>query len=281
LAVKIEDLLRRRPVVPFGPDTGIPWDDPAFSERMLREHLCQDHDRASRRFEVIERQVAWIHEVVLDGREGAVLDLGCGPGLYTSRLAALGHRCVGVDFSPASIRYATEEARRRGLACDYQLADLRSFELEGRFDAVLLLFGEFNTFEPERGRVLLRRIRRCLGDEGRLLLEVQSERGVREIGNAPNHWGVEERGLFADTPHLTLSEAWWHAERKAATERYTILGEHEPTREISLTTQAYSDGELEDLLRGAGLAVSGRYASLGAGEEGDVELIGVVATPGA
>ena len=279
--MKIEDLLRRRPVVPFGPDTGIPWDDPAFSERMLREHLCQDHDRASRRFEVIERQVAWIHEVVLDGREGVVLDLACGPGLYTSRLAALGHRCVGIDFSPASIRYATEEARRRGLACDYQLADLRSLELEGRFDAVLLLFGEFNMFPPADARALLLQARQGLEETGRLLLEVPSEYAVREIGDAPNYWEVEERGLFADTPHLMLAEARWHPDQKAATERYTVFVEHEPARVYSQTTQAYSDAELEDLLRLAGLSITGRYASLGAGEDGDVELVGVVATPGA
>ncbi|EBO1314042.1 class I SAM-dependent methyltransferase, partial [Salmonella enterica] len=32
------------------PDEGkIPWDEPAFSQRMLENHLSQDHDWASRR----------------------------------------------------------------------------------------------------------------------------------------------------------------------------------------------------------------------------------------
>ena len=43
--------------------------------------------------------------------EGArVLDLGCGPGLYVHRLSAMGCECVGMDFSPASIRHASESA---------------------------------------------------------------------------------------------------------------------------------------------------------------------------
>ena len=47
-------------------------------------------------------------------RGARVLDLGCGPGLYTTRLAKLGHTCVGIDFSPASIAYAKAEAEHYG-----------------------------------------------------------------------------------------------------------------------------------------------------------------------
>jgi 2-polyprenyl-3-methyl-5-hydroxy-6-metoxy-1,4-benzoquinol methylase len=90
----------------------IPWDDPEFSERMLREHLSQDHDMASRRVEWIDKQVAWIHAAVLSGRESQILDLGCGPGFYAHRLATLGHDCLGIDFGPASIEYASRSYNR-------------------------------------------------------------------------------------------------------------------------------------------------------------------------
>jgi 2-polyprenyl-3-methyl-5-hydroxy-6-metoxy-1,4-benzoquinol methylase len=78
--------------------TRLPWHDEAFSRRMLREHLSQAHDGASRRFATIDRQVAWIHDQVLRRRPSRVLDLECGPGLYTERLAALGHACTGIDI---------------------------------------------------------------------------------------------------------------------------------------------------------------------------------------
>ncbi len=80
----------------------IPWQDPAFSRRMLAEHLSQAHDLASRRLAWIDRQVAWIDETVLGGRPADILDLGCGPGLYCHRLAERGHRCRGIDFGPAA-----------------------------------------------------------------------------------------------------------------------------------------------------------------------------------
>jgi hypothetical protein len=81
--VKLSDALGRRGAMPFsGGSSKIPWHDPAFSARMLREHLSQSHDRASRRFEIIARQVAWLHEAICGGRPTRILDLGCGPGFY-------------------------------------------------------------------------------------------------------------------------------------------------------------------------------------------------------
>ena len=98
--------------VPWAEGENIPWHDPAFSERMLAEHLTQDHDLASRRKETIDKHVQWIHNELLGKQPMRILDLGCGPGLYTSRLAALGHECVGIDYSPASIQYAEKHAKR-------------------------------------------------------------------------------------------------------------------------------------------------------------------------
>ncbi|MBI4788747.1 MAG: class I SAM-dependent methyltransferase [Chloroflexi bacterium] len=92
---------------------------------MLREHLSQAHDAASRRVEIIDKQVAWIHAAVLSGRPTRLVDLGCGPGLYTSRLAKLGHDCIGLDFSPASNAYANERNRVDQTRCIYLRQDIR------------------------------------------------------------------------------------------------------------------------------------------------------------
>lgn len=86
-------------------ESKIPWDEPAFSQRMLANHLSQDHDWASRRQEIIEQQVEWIASQLSPGAH--ILDLGCGPGFYTHRLAERGFRCTGVDFSPASVSCAS------------------------------------------------------------------------------------------------------------------------------------------------------------------------------
>ena len=67
--MKLLELVNRPTVpLPWAEGDNIPWDHPDFSERMLEEHLSQDHDAASRRFEKIERHIAWIHHELLLGR---------------------------------------------------------------------------------------------------------------------------------------------------------------------------------------------------------------------
>lgn len=104
---------RSTPVQPWHNADCIPWNDPAFSARMLREHLSQSHDQASRRTEKIESHVAWIHTHLLRSRPTRILDLGCGPGLFAERLAGQGHHVTGVDFNPASIAYASSGLAKR------------------------------------------------------------------------------------------------------------------------------------------------------------------------
>jgi len=117
IILKLLDVVHRHgDPKPWAEGEKIPWNDPDFSRRMLNEHLSQEHDAASRRFETIDNHVKWIHGQVLKANPTRVLDLGCGPGLYTNRLAKLGHHCVGIDFSPASIACAREQAEEAGLS---------------------------------------------------------------------------------------------------------------------------------------------------------------------
>ncbi len=58
-----------------------------------------------------------------------ILDLGCGDGALTERVAALGAIVVGIDSSPDMLASATA----RGL--DARLGDARHLAFDGEFDA--------------------------------------------------------------------------------------------------------------------------------------------------
>ena len=129
--MELSDIINRQsPPVPWEEGENIPWNDPGFSERMLREHLSQDHNAASRRFEIIDKHVEWIHREVLSEKQSAILDLGCGPGLYMLRLEKLGHQCVGIDYSPASISYAKELAVKEEVSFRCSCQDIRQADFE-------------------------------------------------------------------------------------------------------------------------------------------------------
>ena len=107
------------------------WTDEHTSAQMLEYHLNGDVDLSSRKTEFIERSAAWLVERFDLAAGKSVADFGCGPGLYTSRLAAAGAEVTGVDFSARSIEYAKAVAKREGLTIDYVLGDYLELDLAG------------------------------------------------------------------------------------------------------------------------------------------------------
>jgi SAM-dependent methyltransferase len=220
---------------------------------MLAEHLSQAHDAASRRAEKIDEQVAWIHKKVLNAQATRILDLGCGPGLYTSRLARWGHQCAGIDYSPAAIEYAAEKATREGLTCEYRRGDIRQVDYGSGHGLVMLLFGEFNVFRPADARAVLSRANEALADGGLLLLEPHTLAAVRQIGVQPRSWDTLESGLFSDRAHVLLQENHWDPTVSAATKRFYVVDAvtGEVTRH-AVSYQAYTDEAYRALLVGHG-----------------------------
>jgi SAM-dependent methyltransferase len=270
--LKLLDIIRRQSVPkPWAEGEKIPWNAPDFSRRMLKEHLSQEHDTASRRFEIIDKHVQWIHNQVLKGKPTRILDLGCGPGLYTNRLARLGHRCVGIDFSPAAIAYAREQAEKVGLDCTYIQQDIRTVDYGDEYGLVMSIFGEFNVFRPEEARGILEKAHCALMSSGFLLLEPHAFEAVVKIGEQHSWWYTAEKGLFSEEPHLYLQESFWDTEDKVAIERYYVIdaATGEVTRH-SASTQAYTNEEYRSLLAECGFGQVVFYPSLG-GSTGSLE----------
>jgi SAM-dependent methyltransferase len=276
--MKLMDIIHRQSVPrPWAEGEKIPWNAPDFSRRMLDEHLSQEHDAASRRFEIIDKHVKWIHNQVLKRNPTRVLDLGCGPGLYTNRLARLGHRCVGIDFSPASIAYAREQAEEAGLECTYIHQDIRTADYGDEYGLVMSIFGEFNVFRPGEARGILEKAYRALVPNGFLLFEPHTFEAVVKIGKQPASWYSAEKGLFSEEPHLYLQENFWDTEDNVAIARYYVIDA--ATGEVarySASTQAYTNEEYRSLLAKCGFGEVVFYPSLGGSAnspEGDLIAI--------
>lgn len=250
----LTELIQRTPVpAPWTEGDKIPWHEPGFSARMLREHLSQSHDAASRRTAIIAEHVAWIHTSVLHDQSARILDLGCGPGLYTQRLSALGHACTGIDFSPASIDYAREQSAATGSRIAYHLADIRRADFGAGYTLVMFIFGELNVFRPADAQRILAKAYAALEAGGQILLEVSTFEGVEKIGRQPPTWYTRQSGLFSDRPHLYLTESFWDVGAAVATERYFVLdGATGGLTRFAASTQAYQDKQYAAMLLGAG-----------------------------
>jgi SAM-dependent methyltransferase len=264
----LDMLNRAMPPKPWSAGDNIPWSDPGFSERMLKEHLSQDHDAASRRAEIIGQHVAWIHTEVLSGTPGKVLDLGCGPGLYTIRLARLGHECVGVDYSPASIAYAVAEARGEDLPCEYLQDDIRQAEFGAGFALAMLINGEFNVFRPNDAKDILRKCHSALAPGGGLLLEPSAFDALRSQGEEGASWYSTDCALFSDRPHLVLQENFWDADAEAATTRHIVVDAASgDVTTYAASYQAYTEQRYRSVLEECGFHDVRFHPSLTGGED--------------
>src|SRR5512136_371658 len=75
------------------------WTDEHTSKQMLAFHLDDGIDASSRNIDFIDRSVAWITSRFNIGAGTKIADFGCGPGLYTTRLAKRQADVTGIDFS--------------------------------------------------------------------------------------------------------------------------------------------------------------------------------------
>jgi len=222
--MNLNDLINRVSTPdPWSEGDNIPWNDPGFSERMLLEHLSQDHDLASRKTDRIDQHIQWIHHHILAGKPSRILDLGCGPGLYSNRLARLGHQCVGIDYSPASIAYAKDAAKKDNLACTFQEADIRSADFRGAYDTVLLIYGELNVFKKADACSILEKAFHALKPGGRLILEPHTFVSIQECGEQLPTWYSSKSRLFSPNPHIVMEEYFWDSTLHITTNRYFIV----------------------------------------------------------
>ena len=90
-----------------------------------------------------------IRELRRDGiRDGLVLDLGCGTGQMTRRLAEAGYDMIGVDLSADMLQIAQERKGKHDIL--YLQQDVRAFELYGTVRAVISTCDSLNyVTDPE------------------------------------------------------------------------------------------------------------------------------------
>lgn len=104
-----------------------------------------------------------------------ILDIGCGDGVLTEKLVALGCEVVGVDTSAAQV----EGCRARGLDC--RVANGEALAFDGEFDAV---FSNAALHWMRRPDAVIAGVRRALKPGGRFVGEMGGFGCVEKIRSA-------------------------------------------------------------------------------------------------
>ena len=134
------------------------WVDPYISEHILYAHLDDDTDEGSRKYETIIKSVLWISEKLEMDKGAKLLDLGCGPGLYSEHFCGQGFDVTAIDFSESSIKYAKEEAEANKYEIKYLCEDYLKIDYQEEFVVITLIYGDLCVLSPKDRDILLAKI---------------------------------------------------------------------------------------------------------------------------
>ena len=245
------------------------WTDEYTSKQMLSFHLNGENEVSSRKFSFIDKSVNWIVSQfdICEGK--SVADFGCGPGLYTERLAKTNAAVTGIDFSKNSIEYAQNRAGDEKLNIKYVNQNYLEFNSDDRYDLMIMIFCDFCALSPEQRRTLLEKFKLLLKPDGSILLDMylikafnqKAESATYEVSLSNGFWSPEKYHCFLNT--------FKYDDVKVTVDKYTII-EKNRTRKIFNWLQYYSKESLANEFAASGLKIE-KYLANVAGEEFDAD----------
>jgi SAM-dependent methyltransferase len=232
----------------------------------IRRPLIMAFMNRAKRVPAYEEDLAYVHDVGFGGfaedasagllkllrgagiRDGLVVDLGCGSGIWARRLSEAGYRVAGVDISPAMI----ELARRRAPAGEFHVKSFGQFEFPAC--RAITALGEVLCYQFDRrnsGRALSRFFRRAheaLASRGLLIFdiaEVGLDRDRPPEGRVGDDWACLVRFEYDDPSDQLI--------RHITT--FRRIGRAYRRREETHRVQLYSVSHIARLLGDAGFRV--------------------------
>jgi 2-polyprenyl-3-methyl-5-hydroxy-6-metoxy-1,4-benzoquinol methylase len=226
------------------------WIDPHISNLILSTHLDENIDLASRKGSTITKTVEWILDKA-PNKKLRILDLGCGPGLYTEKFAQKGHQVKGVDYSKNSIDYAKGSAKEKSLKIDYEHKNYLLLDEEDKYDLVIMIFTDFGVLNPKDRETLLKNVKRALKPAGTFIIDVLNESYLNRLnvkGSETKSWGLEKAGFWKDEPYLVLNDSFLYEDEKVSMNQHIVIDSDGDSDIYRFWIHYFSNNDLKNLL---------------------------------
>ena len=221
------------------------WTDPYISEKLLAIHLDPSVEAASRSPKAIGATIDYIQTLV--PKTASILDLGCGPGLYTHQLAKRGYEVTGVDFSSVSLDYARQRRDEEGLSISYLTQDYRTLKLEHTYDLIMMIYCDFGALVPEEQHLLASLIKQHLKGGGIFLFDSITEEGMKQMLFNSSYTFSKGDGFYGPDPYLCLDRNFHFPDQRAVLEQHLIFFEDGETKLYRFWNHYFSDDQIKTL----------------------------------
>jgi SAM-dependent methyltransferase len=118
-----------------------------------------------------EKQIEFLVKELELHRPMDILDLACGHGRHSNRLAELGQRVVGIDIMQGFLDIAKTEADKKNITVGYQQGDMREITFSEKFDIALLLYTSLGYFEDDQNFKVLKNVYQALRHGGKFCFD--------------------------------------------------------------------------------------------------------------
>ena len=202
------------------------WTDAHISKQLLKLHLNSEIDAASRTPKSINNTIDFLLNLC-NKPQMEILDLGCGPGIYTEKLAEKGHRLTGMDFSENSISYATDQAQIKNLNINYVCQDYLTLDYSNQFDLVILIYTDFGVLLPDERNIMLENISKALKPNGLFVFDVINDKGIDQKFQELQTWTSANSGFWKDRPYLELASGYNYPNENVFLKQHALIDESE------------------------------------------------------
>ena len=148
------------------------------------QSACRDN--AARQIEIYLRKEAMLSLV---SGEKAILDVGCGRGVTSVYLAAMGHMVTGMDCSESEMDYGRKMAQRYSIKVNFKTGRIEEIEFPDESYDIIICEETLEHLENPLGA--LKKFRRILRQNGRILISVPNTGSIR--ARLLNCVGMKER----------------------------------------------------------------------------------------
>lgn len=187
-----------------------------------------------------------------------VLDLACGTGNITTLLAKRGYNMIGIDSSVDMLSIASSKSE--GLPIQYVCQDMREFELHGSVDAVVCTLDCINYLTDIQDVInTFCNVEKYLKVDGLFIFDINSRYKIENI--------LGNQCYITDLNDVFYTwENFYNEENKICSYNLTFFvknGEKYERVDEYQEQRAYSQQEIETLLKQAGFSIEGCFDGLG------------------
>lgn len=190
-----------------------------------------------------------------------ILELACGTGRITIPIAEKGFDITGIDVSDGMLSRARAKTERKELDIDFIHADIRDFNLNKRFNLIILAYNALaHIHDLESFEALCHAVKRHLAPEGRFIVDMFVPKMEYFVRDATNRYPVTEFPNPDGEGSVVITEnnVYDNATQINHVKWYYRIGD-EPEQVRELNMRIYFPQELEALLTYNGFHVERKY----------------------